>query len=385
MKKICVLILTVAFLLGTAEVSAAPSISAESAVVIDAENGRVMFEKNAYTTHGMASTTKIITAITALETGDLNSVAKVSAKTAAVEGSSMYLEENEEITLENLLYGLMLVSGNDAATAIAEHISGSEEKFVELMNQKAAEIGALSTHLENPHGLSAETHFTTAYDLAKITAYALKNPKFAEIVSTKTKNITSADGSVRTLNNHNRFLRIYDGCIGVKTGFTKATGRCLVTAVRKSDMTLICVTLCDPNDWDDHKAMYDYVFDRYSPKLIASAGQSFGTAPVAHGILPETQAVLADDFLIPIAEGEAEQVTLTTEISDGLEAPVAAGDRVGTLTASLGETVLGEAPLTASAEVLREEAAAPDNVENKVGYRTAFKDIVLLWLTRFSA
>lgn len=385
MKKICVLIFVVAFLFGAAEVRAAPPISAECAVVIDADSGRVMFEKNAYSAHGMASTTKIITAIVALESGDLNSVARVSAKTAAVEGSSMYLEENEEITLENLLYGLMLVSGNDAATAIAEHISGSEEKFVELMNKKAAEIGALNTHLENPHGLSSDTHYTTAYDLAKITAYALKNSKFAEIVSTKTKNITSSDGSVRTLNNHNRFLRIYDGCIGVKTGFTKATGRCLVTAVKKSDMTLVCVTLCDPNDWDDHKALYDYVFDKYAPKPVASAGQSFGAASVGHGVLPETQAVLAEDFLLPVAEEEVERVTLTAELSSGLEAPVAAGDRVGTLTATLDGAVIGEVPLTASSEVLREEAAETDNVEPEGGYKAAFLDIVLLWLTRFSA
>lgn len=384
MKKICAFILIFALLFNTGAVSAAPSVSALSAVVIDADSGRIMFEKDAYTARGMASTTKIMTAVVALEKGDMNSVAKISAKTAAVEGSSMYLAENEEITLENLLYGLMLVSGNDAATAIAEHIAGSEEEFVKLMNQEAAEIGVSNTHFDNPHGLSSDTHYTTAYDLAKITAYALKNPKFAEICSTKTKNVPSADGGTRSLNNHNRFLRIYDGCIGVKTGFTKATGRCLVTAVQKSETTLICVTLCDPNDWADHEAMYNYVFDAYSPKAVALAGQPFGSAYVGNGMTKSVDAVLAADFLLPVAAGEETAVTLTPELTEGLSAPIAAGEKIGTLTATLGNTVLGQADLTSAADVFPDETPEPETPDFKQEYRKVFKNIIMLWLTRFA-
>jgi len=240
-----------------------PSVSAKSAILIDADSGRVMFEKNAELRLPMASTTKIMTALVALERGDPDETVKIMPEAVGVEGSSIYLTLGEELTLRELLYALLLASANDAATAIAVHISGSVDAFAELMNEKASALGLFDTHFKNPHGLDAEGHFTTAHDLAKITAAALKNRTFAEIVSTYKYNIGGKDGSRRYLVNHNKLLRQYDGCIGVKTGYTKADGRCLVSAARRDGMTLIAVTLSAPDDWRDHTSMLDYGFKYY--------------------------------------------------------------------------------------------------------------------------
>lgn len=214
-----VLVLTACVISCAKAAAAQPSVSAQSAVVMDAVSGRVLYDKNMEKRCGMASTTKIMTAITALENGNLEETVKVSASAAGVEGSSMYLSAGEEITLENLLYGLMLVSGNDAATAVAEHVGGSVEKFAVMMNEKAQAIGAVNTHFDNPHGLATDTHYTTAKDLATITAYGLKNDKFAEIVATKSKKVPWQGKSYqRQLTNHNKLLSMYEGCVGVKTG-----------------------------------------------------------------------------------------------------------------------------------------------------------------------
>lgn len=193
-------------------------------IVLEKDSGRVLYQKNAEKQMPMASTTKIMTAIVALEQGDPAAQVQISPAAAGVEGSSMYLETGEKLTLEELLYGLMLSSGNDAAVAIAEHFGGTEA-FVGLMNQKAQEIGANNTHFANPNGLPDDTHYSTSHDMATITAYGLKNPKFAEIVATKSYQIAGEGKAyTRTLTNHNKLLNICEGCIGVKTGFTKAAG-----------------------------------------------------------------------------------------------------------------------------------------------------------------
>lgn len=194
-------------------------VSAQYACLIDSLSGKVLYEKNAYARHSMASTTKIMTALVALENGNMDDVVTVSANAAGTEGSSIYLKAGEKITLQNLLYGLMLESGNDAAIAIAEHIGGSVERFAEMMNEKAASIGANNTQFKNPNGLDEEGHYTTAYDLALITREALRNKNFAEIVATKQKTIRNLDESFpRSLSNHNKLLSLYSGCDGVKTG-----------------------------------------------------------------------------------------------------------------------------------------------------------------------
>lgn len=234
----------------TAQAAVDVGTSASFAVAIDAQTGRILYEKNAHGRHSMASTTKIMTAIVALEHGNLDDVVTVSPAAAATEGSSMYLSPGEKITLGNLLYGLMLPSGNDAAMAIGEHVGGDIPGFAAMMNETAQKIGAVNTQFQNPSGLDAEGHYSTAYDMAIITRYAMKNPAFAEIVQTK-KKMVPWEGKQwdRTLENHNKLLSMYEGCIGVKTGYTKKTGRCLVSAAQRGGMTVICVTLADPNDW----------------------------------------------------------------------------------------------------------------------------------------
>ena len=250
------------------------NVSANSAVVIDADTGCVIYEKNAYERKGMASTTKIMTALVALENCPLEKDIQVSDFAIGVEGSSIYLKQGEHLTMKQLLYALMLQSANDAATAIAYEVGGNIEGFAQLMNKKAEELGLKDTHFTNPHGLFDDEHYTTAYDLALITRYALENPTFREIVSTQKTIIplNNGEGS-RVLVNHNKLLRSYDGCIGVKTGFTKKTGRCLVTAAEKEGTTVIAVTLNAPNDWNDHKAMLDMGLETLKTYSLAEIEQ----------------------------------------------------------------------------------------------------------------
>lgn len=355
MKHFVIMILVCCFLLPTIKVGAEEiGISAKSAIVMDMASGRILYAKNIDEQLPMASTTKIMTAIVALDHGKLEDTVEVSASAAGVEGSSMYLAAGERITLENLLYGLMLVSGNDAATAIAEYIAGSPGEFAELMNQKAKEIGADSSHFDNPHGLPNEAHFSTARDMAKITAYGLSNPKFAEIVSTKTKKVPWEGRNYdRVLNNHNKLLSLYDGCIGVKTGFTKAAGRCLVSAARRNDCTLVCVTLNAPNDWNDHMALYDNAFQTYQPSLVISAGSEYGTVSIKEGTADQVKAIAPSDCYYPTSAGEAFEVI--PKLNEMLKAPVRKGDIVGYAKMHMNGEECGRFELVAAEDVLNEK------------------------------
>ncbi len=236
------------------------SLSAASAVLIESDSGRIVFEKNSSSSRPMASTTKIMTAICAIENCNTNIPVTIDERAVGIEGSSVYLKNGELITVKELLFALMLNSGNDAAAAIAIAVSGSVEDFALLMNNTAKRIGAFNTNFTNPSGLYDDAHFTTAGDLAKIAAYAMKNPLFRHIVGTKTQKISAPEGS-RYLKNHNRLLSELDGCIGVKTGYTKKCGRCLVSACIVGDREYIAVTLNAPDDWNDHRAMYKSLAD----------------------------------------------------------------------------------------------------------------------------
>lgn len=247
------------------------SISAVSAVLMDAESGRVLYEHNAYTPMLIASTTKIMTALTALRHYDLGETVTVSREVTLTEGSSVYLKEGEELTVEELLYGLLLASGNDASEALARHC-GDRERFVGWMNEIAEEIGMTASCFENPSGLDGVNHKASAYDMAKLAACAMEDPTFARIVSTRS--ITIGE---RMLSNHNKLLWQLDGCVGLKTGFTKAAGRTLVSAVERGGRMLIAVTLCDGNDWVDHKALHEYGFSLLQQEqeaLLLPAGET---------------------------------------------------------------------------------------------------------------
>lgn len=262
LHRIIIILLVILCTANPAAVMAAvpPDITAEAGCLINISDQHVLYEKRADRIMYPASTTKIMTLLVALKQGDLDSVVTVDAESAVCEGSSLYLKEGDQLTLHNLLYGMMLVSGNDAAEAAALSVAGSKEKFVELMNAEAKKIGANRTHFENPHGLPNINHYTTARDLALITASAYKIPGFADVVASSQKTIYFLDGSSRTVFNTNRLLRSYPGANGVKTGFTNDAGCCLVAAAKRNGIQLVAVVLNDDERWDDASSLLDYGF-----------------------------------------------------------------------------------------------------------------------------
>jgi D-alanyl-D-alanine carboxypeptidase len=253
----------------------------------------------------------------------------VPREAAGIEGSSVYLREGEKITLANLLYALMLQSANDAAAAIAISVSGSLEAFAELMNAKAAELGARDTHFENPHGLDGESHYTTAYELAKIAAYALGNETFARIVSTVKHTVPATEHSpARTLVNHNRLLREHGDVIGVKTGYTKKCGRTLVSAARRDGLTLVAVTLCDGDDWRDHRAMLDHGFELYGEETVCRERELSFSVPVAGGEKAEVTLENREALTAVLSKSHGE-ISTKTEIPRFIYAGAKKGDAVG--------------------------------------------------------
>jgi D-alanyl-D-alanine carboxypeptidase len=256
-------------------------ISAKAAIVTDADSGTTLFAKNADEQMKIASTTKILTALIAIERCDPDETVVIKREWTGIEGSSMYLVPGERLTVRDLLYGVLLVSGNDAAVALACHTAGSVREFARLMNRRATELGCENSGFANPNGLDEDGHYSTARDLAVITAAAMSNATFAEIAGTKE---TSAAG--RAFRNHNRLLWELPGALGVKTGFTKSSGRSLVSCVRRGDFTLICVTLNDPNDWADHTALYNWAFEAHTRVTIRRGEEIGALIPVISGVKP---------------------------------------------------------------------------------------------------
>ena len=325
------LIVAVILLSGIAAlpILAAPSVSAKSAILIEAESGKVLYQQNAFRRLPMASTTKIMTAIVALESGDVKRTVTVSPDATGIEGSSIYLYPNEQLTMEELIYALLLESANDAATAIAIEVAGSEEAFAALMNRKAEALGLMATHFTNPHGLDHEDHYTTAYDLAKIAAYALQNPLFATICGTTRKTIPlKGDEGTRVLVNHNKMLSRYEGAIGIKTGFTKRSGRCLVSAATRDGLTLIAVTLGAPDDWNDHTAMLDFGFFSYESVLLSENGAMVLPLNVTGGT---TETALAEntETVSVLLRKDHGAITYRIEAPQILYAPIAKGTAIG--------------------------------------------------------
>lgn len=332
--------------------SSALSMSASSAALYIPENDSFVLLKDADKRMPMASTTKIMTALVALEECKMSEIVMVDDSAIGVEGSSAYLRQGDIVTMEELIYALLLGSANDAAVAIACHISGSVDDFSLLMNKKAMEMGLQDTHFANPHGLDDEEHYTTARDLAIIAARALENSEFKKIASTYKKSFITEDRS-RTYVNHNKLLKMYDGCIGVKTGFTKRSGRCLVSAAERDGLTFIAVTLDAPNDWSDHKKMLDFGFEAYEKRIFAERMEKVYKVPVVDG---------EKDFVVVTNDEEASIITerreYTTEEHMKLirfaVAPVKRGDILGEIV----YTVDGD-------EVARLKLVATEGVEKK--------------------
>lgn len=298
------------------------AVSAQKAILMDAETGRVIYEKDAYSRSLIASTTKIMTALVVCEQCNVLDRMRIPKEAVGIEGSSMYLKEGEVLTIQELLYGLMLQSGNDAAVALAIYCGGTVEGFVELMNDKAYRLGLTGTNFENPNGLDSPNHYATARDLAVMTAYAMQNPIFAQTVSTKSVRIGE-----RSLQNHNKLLWRIDGADGVKTGFTKAAGRILVSSARRDGRRLICVTINDGNDWADHQLLLEDGFSRYENKTIVRAGDVLGQRAVVGGESEAVQLVAAEDFSFALTAQEQPQILLAGGEFD--YAPVVRGGEAG--------------------------------------------------------
>ena len=283
----------------------AGAVSARRAYVLDAVSGRVLYEKNPDERSLIASTTKIMTALVVCEQCNVLDRMRIPKEAVGIEGSSMYLREGEVLTLQELLYGLMLSSGNDAAVALAIYCGGTVEGFAELMNDKARNLGMTGTHFENPNGLDSPGHYSTARDLAILAAYAMENPVFYKTVSAKNVKVGE-----RYLTNHNKLLWRVEGADGVKTGFTKAAGRILVSSATRNGRRVIVVTIDDPDDWNDHAALLEEGFARYTQTRVVSAGDRVGTLEVAGGEKSRVEVLAAADFDFCLAPEECPQLAL---------------------------------------------------------------------------
>ena len=319
---------------------------AAAAVLMDAGSGRVLYARNAHEALPIASVTKLMTALVALESGRaLDETVTILPQWTGAEGSSLYLRPGETLTLEDLLYGLLLRSGNDAALAVAGCCAGSTEAFVDWMNRKAGALGMKDTHFTNPSGLDGEGHASSARDMALLARACLENETLREIVSTK-----STVRAGRPLTNHNKLLWRYEGCIGLKTGYTQRAGRTLVSAAEREGLTLICVTLNDPDDWADHAALLDWGFSRYRAEPVVREGERVGWLPLEGSLLPACPVSAGEGLTAALADGEEMEVRAAWK-EFPLTAPVAKGERVGELICTLEGAQLARLPLTAAASV----------------------------------
>ena len=338
MKRFCltaVAVLMAAALLFPVQVQA---ISAEKAILIDGETGRVLYEKNPDSRSLIASTTKIMTALVVCEQCNVLDRMRIPQEAVGIEGSSMYLQAGEVLAIQELLYGLMLQSGNDAAVALAIYCGGTVEGFAELMNDKARALGMSGTHFVNPNGLDAPGHYSTARDLAILSAYAMQNPVFARTASTKTVKVGQ-----RHLTNHNKLLWRVEGANGIKTGYTKAAGRILVSGAKRQGRQLIAVTINAPDDWNDHAKLLEQGFQNYTIRQIIHCDQQLGFTYVAAGQAENVSLLAAEDFSYPLAAGE--RVTLELPGAGFVYAPIAMGQNAGFAHILVDGVPVGRIPL----------------------------------------
>jgi len=330
--------------------------SARAACILEQQTGRVLYAHNEQARLPMASTTKVMTALLAIERGNLRNTVVCSENAFGVSGTSMYLQLGEALTLEEMLLGLMLVSGNDAAVAIAEHIGGTLDGFVELMNARAREIGAMNTHFANPHGLPDERHYTTAYDLSLIAREAMENETFRRIVSTKRASIPWEGRTYkRQLNNKNKLLSVYEGATGVKTGFTSKAGRCLVFGARRDGFELIGAVLgC--SDWFDEAArLMDACYEKYDMARVLAPTISAGQMAVTNGKKNTCSMCVMEEMSVPLSSGEQAQIVL--DVPQSVPAPVYPGMHLGTAR------LVADGKVYASSEVVAGESVAANGID----------------------
>ena len=304
------------------------STRAKSSTLYSPDTDSFLYRNNSDLRLPMASTTKIVTALIAIEALDPEEVIRIPKEAVGVEGSSLYLKEDDELTVRDLIYSVLLQSANDAATALALCISGNIDDFADTMTERVRKMGALDTAFQNPHGLDSDEHFTTAHDLAIIAAEALKNDTFKKISSTYKYSFKIGD-ETRTVVNHNKLLKIYDGCIGVKTGFTKKSGRCLVSAAEKDGVTLVAVTLDDPDDWIDHKNMLDYGFTKLESVKLKKLIKLPNTIPTISSDGASVNIKLDEDRIVKFVD---DKIDYTIDLPLYITKDVKRGEKLGEVT-----------------------------------------------------
>lgn len=327
-------------------------VSAEAACLLSVDTGEVIFEKNADKRMQMASTTKIMTCVIALENGNLTDTVSVDERAVGIEGSSLYLSKGDSLTLEDLLYAMMLRSANDAAAAVAYHIAGSIDSFASMMNAKAKELGLVNSNFKNPHGLSDDEHYTSAKDFAVLAAYAMKNKAFSDIVRSPSHTVKLNGSEDRYVVNHNRLLRSYDGACGVKTGFTKASGRCLVSAAERNGVTFVAVTLNAPDDWNDHRKMLDTAFSLYTSEKIEAGEISRKIGVAGHG-----EISISNKDEINLVTKNSSEISYKITAPHILFAPVLEGDRIGSVQILNNGMPVCDVPLYADQSAIDEDTA----------------------------
>lgn len=328
-------------------------LSAKSAILMDCATGRILYSKNVDRRSLIASTTKIMTAIIVCEQCNVLDRMRVPKEAVGIEGSSLYLQEGEVLTVQELLYGMMLHSGNDAAVALAIYCGGTVENFVQLMNDKARALGLRNTHFENPNGLDGKEHYSTAADLSVLAAYAMKNPVFEKIVSTKTIKIGQ-----RYLKNHNKLLWMVDGADGIKTGYTKAAGRILVSSALRQGRRLVAVTICAPNDWQDHTQLLENGFSQYETRTIVEKNVILGVAEIAGGTCDGVELIASEPFAYALRYDEEPKIVLP---SPGfVYAPVSMGQSAGYAQVYLGDQPIGSVPLVFGQTVEQKVSPEPN-------------------------
>lgn len=336
-------VLILALFMGYVGAAQVPDTSAAGAVLMDADSGRVLYSKNGDERHLIASITKLMTALVALESNHSpGEIVTVRPEWTGIEGSSLYLRPGEQLRLETLLYGMLLRSGNDAAHAVAGYCGGDVDSFVAAMNAKAKDLGMQNSRFANPSGLNAEGHYSTARDMGILAKACLENEMLKTIVSTQA---VSLEGRIFT--NHNKLLWLYEGCIGLKTGYTEKAGRTLVSAAEKDGTTLICVTLNAPNDWNDHAALFDYGFEHYDSRCLVQEGEILCRLPVKGSLVPFC-AITAQETIHVALSSEDEILFQPVLYLDTPEAPVAAGDAIGEGIFTLNGEELVRVPLIIS-------------------------------------
>jgi len=328
-----------------AALSGEPGVSAKAAILVDANTGRVLYEKNADERRAIASTTKLMTALVVAEQApDIDKMVHIKKEWTGAEGTSLYLKEGDEITVGGLLYGLLMESGNDAAIALAGYCAGDVDTFVEWMNWKAEDLGMDSSHFANPNGLDDDGHYSTARDMALLGRAVMENETLAEIVATKS---ITMDG--RSFSNHNKLLSMYDGCIGMKTGYTGQAGRTLVSCAERDGLRLIAVTLSAPDDWNDHTALFNYGFANYTAQGLALAGREVRRLPVTGSLNRFVTVATEQDVYYPLTQEEAARAEIL--LPQEAAAPVKKGEIAGELNFYLGDTFIGRAYLVYAQDV----------------------------------